>query len=74
MFASSINSGAHKLIFIHNYLFIRSYYILDGFGSYFLFFSFFFFFWLCHVACGILVPQPGIEPMPPAVEEQSLNH
>ena len=27
----------------------------------------------CHVACGILVPQPGIEPMPPAVEAYSLN-
>ena len=25
-------------------------------------------------ACGILVPQPGIEPTPPAVEAQSLNH
>ena len=25
-------------------------------------------------ACGILVPRPGIEPMPPAVEAQSLNH
>ena len=23
--------------------------------------------------CGILVPPPGIEPMPPAVEAQSLN-
>ena len=26
------------------------------------------------VARGILVPQPGIEPVPPAVEVQSLNH
>ena len=26
-----------------------------------------------YVACGILVPQPGIEPVPPALEEQSLN-
>ena len=25
-------------------------------------------------AWGILVPQPGIEPVPPAVEAQSLNH
>ena len=33
-------------------------------------FFFFFFFWLC----GILVPRPGIEPAPPAVEVQSLNH
>ena len=40
----------------------------------FLFFSFLFFFWLCCMACGILVPQPGIEPMPPALEAQSFNH
>ena len=40
-----------------------------------LFLSFlFFFFWPCTVACGILVPQPGIEPSSPAVEAQSLNH
>ena len=25
-------------------------------------------------ACGILVPQPGIKPAPPALEAQSLNH
>ena len=33
--------------------------------------SFYSFFLLlqCHVACGILVPWPGIGPMPPAVEE-----
>ena len=30
--------------------------------------------WLRHVACGILVPQPGIKPTPPAVEARSLNH
>ena len=26
------------------------------------------------VACRILVPRPGIEPVPPAVEGWSLNH
>ena len=26
------------------------------------------------VACRILVPQPGIKPVPPAVEAWSLNH
>ena len=25
-------------------------------------------------ACGILIPRPGIEPMPPAVEVHSPNH
>ena len=33
-----------------------------------------FFFWLHQVECGILVPQPGIKPVPPAVEVQSSNH
>ena len=28
----------------------------------------------CHMACGILVLQPGIEPMLPAVEVWSPNH
>ena len=37
------------------------------------FFTNFFFFWLCFTARGILVPQPGIEPVPPAVEARSPN-
>ena len=28
----------------------------------------------CYASCGILVPQPGIEPMPLAVKAQNLNH
>ena len=40
----------------------------------FFFLFFFFFIWLHRVACGILVPRPGIEPVPPAVEERSVNH
>ena len=32
------------------------------------------FFWLSHMACGILVPQPGIEPGPSAVKAWSPNH
>ena len=28
----------------------------------------------CPVACRILVPRPGIEPMPPALEVWILNH
>ena len=38
------------------------------------FFFFFFFFWLHNMACGIIVPWPGIEPVQPAVEAQSPNH
>ena len=30
--------------------------------------------WLHHVACGILVPQPGIEPAPLAMKDWSSNH
>ena len=26
------------------------------------------------LACGILVPQPGVGPVTPALEAQSLNH
>ena len=37
-------------------------------------FNFFFFFWLHHSVCGVLVPWPGIEPTPPEVEVQNLNH
>ena len=36
--------------------------------------SLFFYFLVTHVACGILVPQLGIEPKPPALEAQSPNH
>ena len=35
---------------------------------------FLFFFWPRCVACGILVPWPGIEPVPSAVKAPSLNH
>ena len=40
----------------------------------FFFFSFFFLFWPQQEACRILAPQPGIKPVPPAVEAQSPNH
>ena len=41
----------------------------------YLFFKQKFLFYLFgRAACGILVPWPGIEPTPPAVEVQSLNH
>ena len=30
--------------------------------------------WLRPAACEILVPQPGIKPVPPAVEAWSLKH
>ena len=33
-----------------------------------------FFFGLCCAACGILIPRPGIKPVPPAVKARSPNH
>ena len=35
---------------------------------------FFFFFSFGHSTYGILVPHPGIDPTPPVVEVQGLNH
>ena len=31
-------------------------------------------FWLYHVACGIFIPPPWIEPISPVMEVRSLNH
>ena len=35
---------------------------------------FYLFIWPYHAACGILVPQPGIEPGPLTVKTRSPNH
>ena len=63
-----------------------SYFIFLFLNIFFLFriFSFFFFFKIYVIsinlflayctACGILVPQLGIKPTPPALEAGSLNH
>ena len=40
----------------------------------FLLFLFFLHFGRAPWHMGILVPRPGVEPLPPAVEAQSLNH
>ena len=36
--------------------------------------TWFYFLAVPHVACGILVTQPGIEPVPTAMEAQRPNH
>ena len=36
-------------------------------------YNFYFIIWQCHLVCGILVPQPRIEPASPAVDVQSPN-
>ena len=43
-------------------------------GAHVFFFFFFSTFWPHHLACEILVPRPGIEPIPPAVKVWSLSH
>ena len=35
---------------------------------------YFIYFWPSHLACGIFLPQPGTEPMPPAVGVWSFNN
>ena len=64
----NVRYGELELEIIYIYIYITRKYVL--------LFNFFFFliFWPYRAACGILVPQPGIEPMPPPVEAQSLNH
>lgn len=42
-------------------------------SAFILFFFVSFFFWLYHWACRILVPRPGINPRPLAVDAQSSN-
>ena len=48
--------------------------ILKYVGTALQFKKIFFISWSHHMACGILVPQPGITPATPAVEMRSLNH
>ena len=40
----------------------------------FMYLCIYLFLFFGHTACGILVPWPGIEPVPPVVEVQSLNY
>ena len=54
------------------FIFMLPFYFV-WFGFLFVCFCLFFFWPLC-VACGILFPEPGIEPAPPAVTVWSLNH
>ena len=45
-------------------------------GFFFFFFFFFLIFWPSRTACGVLVPQPGITSVAPALEAEpySLDH
>ena len=47
---------------------------LEGYREFVGLFFFSVFFWPHCMACGVLVPPPGIKPAPPALEAQNLNH
>ena len=51
----------HFSLFLDSTIFFFNYFIIQ-------------FFWRCHKALGILVPQPGFDPAPLAVEVLCLNH
>ena len=63
-FAVFVGEGEFRsLLYLHLGL---VFWVLFWFGLVFWFFG--------HLACRILVPRPGVEPAPAAVEVQSLNH
>ena len=45
-----------------------------GSSDFFIFYFYLFIYWPHRVACGILVPRPGIEPKAMRVKAQSPNH
>ena len=66
-FLVSISRGL--LVFSNNFILFLFIFLFCKFFPAFLFI----YFWPCHEVCGILVPQPGIEPVPPVVEAQSVT-
>ena len=74
-----VGSGEDFLFLHAPSVFNNHYFGQKTFNECFLFFPFlkyyiFIYFWPCHTVCGTSVLQPGIEPVPPALEAQSLNH
>lgn len=61
LFAADKNRAVMKGLYVRNQV------------VFFRILSLFFIFWPCHVTGGILVPWPGIEPEPSAVEAQNLT-
>ena len=66
----------HFSFILFIYLFIKILFLFADKAALFLvlFVYLFIYFWLYPTACRILVPWPGIEPAPPALEARSLNH
>ena len=69
----NVTSATLSLSFFSNIL-VANHFLMIFFWNFQFFKKLLFFFWPHHVACGILVPQPGIKPVPPALGVQSLNH
>ena len=53
--------------------FVLNFKYFDNFLFLFFLIFIYFYFWPHHETCGILVPQPGIEPLSPALVAQRLN-
>ena len=70
----SWHHNSHLIYFNNFYLFSEIFHLLVSSESVNDCWNIFFFFWPHRKACGILVPWPGIEPVPAALEVWSLNH
>ena len=77
-FSSSLNQRVFELELLQNYLGTQACSQVGPKCVFLIFFQvvltffFFFFFWRCSMQD--LSSQPGIEPRPPALEVQNLNH
>ena len=60
----SVSIFNFRLLHIETFFFLFFFFLL----------SFVFIFQSHHGACGILVLRPGVEPVPPALEMQSIKH
>ena len=76
MIQSFVHSGGRNRWYVlfeetwHHFIDLMNIFLLKG---NILFYSAFFFFWPLQAACGILVPPPGIKPMPPPLEACCFN-
>ena len=70
LFPNSKTVGQLKLIYIA----VGSVNWYTHSGKFIGSFLFIYLFWPHNAACGISVPQPGIEPLPSAVKAQNPNH
>ena len=72
-FSSRCEVDSHVVLICTLAIYIYSF-VKHMFKSPAHFYELIFFFWIHPMEYGILVPQPGIEPRPPALEARSHNH